>query len=460
VRDQAHPGNHPLPSPALQDLPLTTVALVTFGCAKNLVDSEVMAGFLGRAGFRFVSDPSAADVVILNTCGFIRPSKDEADEAILSALEARRQGGRSKVIVAGCYVERDANELAARYPDVDAWIGVKDFDKIVSVVRGERFRPSRRTYLYDEDTPRAVSTPSSWAYIKISEGCSHECAFCSIPSIKGTYRSRPARSIVKEAERLVRSGAREIDLISQDTTFYGRDRSFRSRLPRLLRELGRIPDLAWIRILYGYPEEVDDELIDALLGENVCPYLDIPFQHADPKILRRMRRSMDARRALRLLEKLRTRVPGIAVRTSLIVGFPGEGRAQFAALKAFVREAEFDHLGVFSYSREEGTAAYDLGDSVPEEAKSERRDEIMSLQAAISARKLRSRVGRTIDVLLEGPSPEEPETLVGRAAFQAPEVDGIVVVCGARRGAVESGPLRRVEITDSGSYDLCGKLAG
>jgi len=417
-----------------------------------------MAGLLGGAGFDFVSDPAAADIVILNTCGFIRPSRDEADEAILSALAAKRDGARPRVIVAGCYVERNRRELAVRYPRVDAWIGVKDFDKIAAVARGERFRPGRRTFLYDGETPRAVSTPASWAYLKISEGCSHECAFCSIPSIKGAYRSRPARSIVEEAGRLVRAGVREIDLISQDTTFYGRDRSSRSRLPRLLGDLSRIADLAWIRLLYGYPEEVDDALIEALCGEKICPYLDIPFQHADAGILRGMRRSMDARRAFRLLEKLRARVPGIAVRTSLIVGFPWEGRAQFAALKSFVREAEFDHLGVFTYSPEEGTGAYDLGDPVPERTKSGRRAEIMSLQAEISARKLRKRVGETIDVLLEGVSRKDPGIRIGRAEFQAPEVDGIVFVSGDGPETLESRPLRRVEITDSGSYDLRGKI--
>lgn len=417
-----------------------------------------MAGLLGGAGFDFISDPAAADIVLLNTCGFIQPSRDEADEAILSALAARPDGSRQKVIVAGCYVEKNKADLAARYPGVDAWIGVKDFDKIAAAARGERFRPGRRTFLYDGATPRAVSTPASWAYLKISEGCSHECAFCSIPSIKGSYRSRPARSIVAEAGRLVRAGVREIDLISQDTTFYGRDRSSRSRLPRLLGDLSRIADLAWIRLLYGYPEEVDDALIEALRGDKVCRYLDIPFQHADPGILRRMRRSMDARRALRLLEKLRTRVPGIAVRTSLIVGFPGEGRVQFAALKSFVGEAKFDHLGVFTYSREEGTGAFDLGDPVPEKTKSGRRAEIMSLQAEISSRRLRRRVGETIEVLLEGVSRKDPEIRIGRAEFQAPEVDGIVFVSGAGPEALGRGPFRRVEITDSGSYDLRGRI--
>lgn len=419
-----------------------------------------MAALLDRAGFRFVSDPAAADVVILNTCGFIQPSKDEADGAILSALAARRGGKRPKVIVAGCYVERSAAELAARYPGVDAWIGVKDFDKIVPVVKGEPFRPARRTFLYDGDLPRVVSTPSSWAYLKISEGCSHECSFCSIPSIKGAYRSRTARSIVAEASRLAAAGVREINLVSQDTTHFGRDRGPGSRLPRLLRDLGRVPDLAWIRVLYGYPEEVDDGLIGALAGEKVCRYLDIPFQHADPGILRRMGRSMDARRGLRLLEKLRSKVSGIAVRTSLIVGFPGEGRAEFSALKAFVREAAFDHLGVFPYSREEGTAAHGLGDPVSEKVKRARLDEVMAMQAEISARRLRTRIGRTIEVLIEGPSPGRPGIWNGRAAFQAPEVDGIVLVSGFGPDGPGSSPLRRVEIRDSGSYDLNGDLVG
>jgi ribosomal protein S12 methylthiotransferase len=458
VRDQAHPGDHPLPPPPVQDLPLTTVALVTFGCAKNLVDSEVMAGFLDRAGYRFVADPAAADIVLLNTCGFIGPSRLEADAAIRAALAVRRRGRPVKLIVAGCYVERSRDELRRRYPEVDAWIGVKDFDKIVAVAREEGYRPALRTYLLDEKAPRAVSTPPSWAYVKISEGCSHACAFCAIPSIKGTYRSRSIRSIDEEVRRLVRAGAREIDLVSQDTTYYGRDRDGRGRLPRLLKSLERIPGLAWIRMLYGYPEEIDDGILEALRGENVCRYLDIPFQHAHPAILRRMGRSMDGRRALRLIEKLRTRVPGIALRTSLIVGFPGEGRAEFAALKRFVREAEFDHLGVFTYSREEGTAAFGLGDPVREETKARRRDEIMALQAEISARKLQAWIGRTIDVLLEGTDPDEPGLLIGRAAFQAPEVDGVVLAQGHVPAALAPPYLRRVEITASGRYDLRGRI--
>jgi ribosomal protein S12 methylthiotransferase len=421
-----------------------------------------MAGILGESGYRFIEDPTAADVVILNTCGFIQPSKDEADEAIRTALTAKAAGGPRKVIVTGCYTERSHDELAARYPDVDAWVGVKDFDKILAVVRGESFRHARRTFLYDHTAPRALSTPAAWAYVKISEGCSHECAFCSIPSIKGTYRSRSIRSIAKEAERLAAAGVKEIDLVSQDTTYFGRDRTTaESRLPRLLHELGRIPGLAWIRILYGYPEEITDELMEALRGDKICRYLDIPFQHAASSVLRRMKRSTDARRALRLLDKLRAEVPGIAVRTSLIVGFPGEGRSEFAALKAFVREAEFDHLGVFTYSRESGTPAYALGDPVPRATKEARRDEIMGIQAGISARNLRKRVGETLDVLLEGPSKDDPSLYIGRASFQAPEVDGVVYVqADGLPPDPLAAPLRRVEIVRSDIYDLRGKLVG
>jgi ribosomal protein S12 methylthiotransferase len=432
VRHQAHPRDHSVPAPPLQDLPLTTVALVTFGCAKNLVDSEVMAGILGREGFRFVDRPEVADVVILNTCGFIAPARDETDEAITRALSAKRAGTTKRVIVAGCGVERNRSELAARFPEVDGWTGVKDFDKILAVVRGEPYRRAKRTFLYDDRTPRALSTPASWAYVKISEGCSHGCAFCTIPSIKGAYRSRSVRSIIEEVRRLRRSGVREINLVSQDTTFFGRDRGDAGRLPRLLQDLGRIRDLSWIRI---------------------------PFQHADRNILRRMKRSMDGARALRLIDRLRERIPGLAVRTSLIVGFPGEGKREFAALKAFVRDAQFDHLGVFAYSREPGTSAWRLGDPVPESVKAGRRDELMAIQSEISARILRSCIGRTIDVLLEGASKDDPSILVGRTPFQAPEVDGLTFVTRAHPSSpLPSSPLVKVEITGSDIYDLEGFL--
>jgi ribosomal protein S12 methylthiotransferase len=439
---------------------MTKIALITFGCAKNLVDSEVMAGYLAQSGYAFVDRPEAADVILLNTCGFLRASKDEADEAIQNALDLKGRRPSLRVIVAGCYTERNRPELEAKYPGVNAWIGVRDLDRIADVVEGRGFRGSGRTFLYDDASPRAVSTPASWAYLKISEGCSHRCSFCAIPLIKGPYRSRTAASILREAEVLVGRGALELDLVSQDTTYYGKDRARSGGLAGLLRKMAALPGLAWVRILYGYPDEITDGLLDVMRDSKVAPYLDIPFQHSDPVLVRRMSRAMPGLRALKLLEKIRKALPEAAIRTSLIVGFPGEGRREFAGLREFVREAAFDHLGVFVYSREEGTPAYGFGDPVPEKEKRRRRDEILEIQAGISARKLAAWKGRTIDVLVEGPSNEDPRILVGRSIRQAPEVDGIVYVEGAAPRPPDARPgLLKVEITSAGVYDLRGQPA-
>jgi ribosomal protein S12 methylthiotransferase len=342
---------------------------------------------------------------------------------------------------------------------VDAWIGVKDLDHIVDVVEGRDYRPSGRTFLYSHRSPRAISTPASWAYVKVSEGCSHRCAFCSIPLIKGEYRSREPRSIVEEVRSLAARGVREIDLVSQDTTSYGKDAGRPDGLIRLLQKLTEVSDLAWIRILYGYPEEITDGLLEILREPKIAPYLDIPFQHSDPALVRRMGRATPGRRAIKLLERIRKAVPGVAVRTSLIVGFPGEGRAEFAGLKEFVREARFDHLGVFAYSREEGTPAYDYGDPVPEAVKRRRREAILEIQSGISAEILKAWQGRTTEVLIEGPWKEDPSLLLGRTRFQAPEVDGVVFVAGVGRPRKDAPAVRKIEITATGVYDLHGKPA-
>jgi ribosomal protein S12 methylthiotransferase len=436
------------------------VSLITFGCAKNLVDSEVMAGYLGQAGFEFVEDPKNADIIILNTCGFIQPSKDEAEDAIQDALSLKKKSGSQRIVVAGCYSERYEPILRERYPDIDAWLGVKDFDKIVKVVEGKGFSASDRTYLYSHKTPRAISTPASWAYLKISEGCSHQCAFCSIPLIKGAYRSRPTSSIVEEARHLVSGGVREINLISQDTTYFGRDKGRPEGLSRLLEELVKIRELEWIRILYGYPEEITDALVEVMQEPKICSYLDIPFQHSDPVLIQKMKRAMNGRRALELLEKIRKKLSPVAIRTSIIVGFPGEGRREFEDLRAFVKEAEFDHLGVFTYSKEDDTDAYALGDPVEESIKQRRRDQIMEIQAGISSKKLKAYVGRTVDILMEGKWKDDPRFLIGRGRFQAPEVDGVIFARPVEQGNPALGPIQKVEITDSEVYDLHGKLAG
>ena len=438
-------------------MPQPAIALITFGCAKNLVDSEVMLGYLGTGGYHFVKDPAQADIIVLNTCGFIQPSRDEADQAIQEALAQKAKRG-VRVIVTGCYAERDRGLLAARYPAVDAWIGVKDFDKIRAVVEGQPFRPGERTFLYGHESPRVLSTPRGWAYLKVSEGCSHDCTFCAIPLIKGRYRSRPASSIVEEARRLAEGGVREIVLISQDTTFFGRDKGRSNGLARLLLDLAEIPDLRWVRFLYGYPEEITDALLDAMNHPKICRYLDIPFQHADPGIVRRMGRSVPGGRALHLLDQIRARLPGAVVRTSLIVGFPGEGRREFAALESFVRSARFDHLGIFAYSREEGTTAFGLGDPVRAAAKERRRARILEIQAGLAAKAQAGRVGQVLEVLIEGSYERSDRLLVGRTRFQAPEVDGVVFV--ERPGGWDPAgePLRSVEIVAADVYDLQGRF--
>jgi ribosomal protein S12 methylthiotransferase len=439
---------------------MKTIALITFGCAKNLVDSEVMLGYLDRAGYHFVSDPAAADIIILNTCGFIGPAKDEAEEAIRKAAARKAGNIQKKIIVTGCYSERYKEALQKRHPDVDAWIGVRDFDKIVQVVEDQAFAGSGQTFLYSHNSPRSLSTPAGWAYIKISEGCSHQCAFCAIPLIKGRYRSRDIRSIVSEAETLAARGVKEINLISQDTTGFGRDRGNKDGLSRLLQKLIEVRGIEWIRLLYGYPEEITDALLEVIQDPKICPYLDIPFQHSDPALVLRMKRAMAGPRALKLLKKIRAKIPGLSIRTSLIVGFPGEQRREFEGLIGFVKEARFDHLGVFTYSREEGTEAYSLGDPVPETVKQKRRDRVLAVQAEISSGNLKKYVAQTIDVLLESSGPQDSHLLTGRGRFQAPEVDGCVFVERPNDPGRPASPLQKVEILASDVYDLHGRLVG
>jgi ribosomal protein S12 methylthiotransferase len=435
-----------------------TIALITFGCAKNLVDSEVMLGCLRQAGYELLPEPGKADVVILNTCGFIRPAKDEARGAIKEAIALKRARGDITVVVTGCYVERYRRDLAAQYPEVDIWLGVKDFDRIVPAIEGRVFHPRGKTFLCTHTTPRLVSTPRPWAYLKISEGCSHQCSFCAIPLIKGPYQSRSIPSIVAEARALAESGVREINLVSQDTTYFGHDKGTALGLVRLLRRLVDIPKLRWIRLLYGYPEEITAPLLEIVKEKKICSYLDIPFQHADRRILKRMKRNLEATRSLRLIDKIRRTIPDIALRTSLIVGFPGEGKVEFDRLKNFVREARFDHLGVFTYSPEDNTAAFRWKDSVPEDEKVRRLDEIMSLQAGISRAINQKYLHRCLEALLEPRTEAGVMPITGRTRFQAPEVDGVVRI---EPGFGTSGRLRtieKVEITAAEVYDLRGKI--
>ncbi len=435
------------------------IALISLGCAKNLVDSEVMLGILNRAGYAFTNRLENSDIIIINTCGFIGPAREEALSEIRKAVQVKRKRPALKIVVTGCYVQRDRDSLIQRFPEVDAWMGVNDFDHITDALRGISYPHRNRAFLYDHASPRHLSTPPGWAYIKISEGCSHHCAFCAIPLIKGPYHSRPISSIVQETLRLVSEGVREIDLVSQDTTFYGKDVGMKDGLPHLLQELIAIRGLEWIRILYGYPEEITDSLLETMQEEKICSYLDIPFQHADSRIIHSMRRGLSGDESLKLIESIRKKLPGIALRTSVIVGFPGEGKEEYTRLLDFVRAARFDNLGVFTYSRESGTGCFEMGDPVKESVKQRRRNRLMELQAEIAYECNSKYLDRKLDVLIEGKLQGDPSTLVGRTRYQAPEVDGIVLLKSDPSLKDDpSGEIHKVEITHREGYDLLGEL--
>jgi ribosomal protein S12 methylthiotransferase len=435
---------------------MNKVALISLGCAKNLVDSEVMLGFLSQSGYTFVSQPEEADIIIVNTCGFIQPAKQEAEEYLQLAEDLKTKRKDRRIFAAGCYVERNQKELKTKFPKIDEWIGVKDFDKIVPIIEGEKYKPSRHTFLCDHITPRVLSTPAGWAYLKISEGCSHACSFCAIPAIKGEYRSRSVSSIVSEAERLASQGVREVNLISHDSTHYGRDLGLKDGLVKLLEQLINIRPLSWIRILYGYPEEVGDSLLDIMQEEKICSYLDVPFQHSHPDIIKRMRRGLDGDRALNAIHKIRKKIPDIALRTSLIVGFPGEGQPEFDNLHRFVKEAEFDHLGVFTYSCEQDTDAFPWGDPVEPDTKIRRKEILMNTQADISYNKNTKYLGRILDVLIEGDHDTDKNMHIGRGIFQAPEVDGVIYVTSKERSGHRLNTVQKVEIDERDVYDLYG----
>lgn len=438
---------------------MPVILLVTLGCAKNLVDSEVVLATLHERGYDFTADPEKADLVIINTCGFIAPAREEAEQTITEFIRWKKSRPGRRLMVIGCYVERFADYLKVKFPAVDYWAGVRDFDRLWALVEGQNIFGRENTFLLDHRTPRAVSTGRNWAYVKISEGCSHGCRFCSIPLIKGPYQSRTISSVFQEVKSLVNLGIKEINLISHDTTYFGRDRKIKNGLVKLLDKLISVKELRWIRILYGYPEEVTDELLEIMNEEKICRYFDLPFQHASPRVLRLMGRSMDGRRALKLIEKIRHKVPGAVIRTSLIVGFPGEGRREFNELKSFVRQAQFEHLGVFAYSREIGTEAAKLEETVSEADKQQRLQEIMMLQKDISRKFYRAFVGSELEVLLEDIE-EKNGKLVGRARarFQAPEVDGQVLVYGLPDYKDRWPDFLKVKIERALTYDLRGRI--
>lgn len=431
------------------------VCLVSLGCPKNLVDSEVMLGILTGAGAELTSDRSEADVIIVNTCGFIGDAKEESIAEILDLADYKVEGrGRCRrLVVAGCLSQRYKDELATELPEVDCFVGTGEYSRIADVIEdgfSERVVVGVPTYVHDHDTPRILSTPAHYAYVKVAEGCSNHCTYCSIPGIRGEFRSRPIDSVVAEVETLAAQGVVEVNLIAQDTTSYGADRG--SDLAALVRRLVPVPGIEWIRLLYLYPGRISGDVVSLMKDEEkVLPYVDLPLQHISPRVLKAMNRRYTRSEVEDLVGMLREEVQGVTIRTSLIAGFPGETERDFSELLDFVKKTRFDRLGVFRYSREEGTPAYDLGRQVPDTLKAERADAVMDVQRLISLEKNEALVGRTIDVLIEE---EDGAGLVGRAASQAPEVDGVVYVEGSDAGP---GEITEVLITGASDYDLSGE---
>jgi ribosomal protein S12 methylthiotransferase len=441
-----------------------TVRMISLGCPKNLVDSEVMLGLLRQRGWT----PSAkddADVVIVNTCGFIREAKEESIETILT-LAAAKEGGRvQKLVVAGCLPQRYGRELLPELPEVDLFVGTGEFHRIADLLdRSARGKLRRKQwidspeFIYDHRTPRIHSSPPGSMYLKVSEGCANFCSYCVIPRIRGRLRSRPISSILKEAKEAASRGVKEINLIAQDITAYGKDRRDGSSLVQLLKGLAKVEGVRWIRLLYAHPAHLTEGLVHLIRDEErVCKYLDLPIQHVDEGILKAMNRPPLKRRMPDLIDWVRREIPGVVLRTSLIVGFPGETEQSFRRLLEFVREAQFDRLGVFSYSPEEGTPAALLKDQVQDRIKLRRSRQIMSLQKRISLKKQKALIGSRVQVLVERPGGSPDLLWEGRTQGQAPEVDGVTFLT---KGRAHAGDMVNVRILDAGPYDLFGEILG
>jgi ribosomal protein S12 methylthiotransferase len=436
------------------------IGLVSLGCPKNLVDSEVMLGRLRRRGHEVVADARQADVIVVNTCAFIDRAKQESVDTILEMAREKEAGQARRLVVTGCLAQRYDAELRREIPEIDATLGTGQVDEILRAVEGESTHADAErglpTWVYDHTSPRVLSTAPWMAYLKISEGCDYTCSFCIIPTLRGRHRSRGAEDIVEEARALAAQGVRELILVAQDSTRYGLDLGVRDGLAYLLRRLGRVDGIRWIRVMYAYPATMSDAVLDAIASEEkVCRYVDIPLQHASDDVLRRMKRPTGRGNLLGLVERMRARVPGLAIRSSFIVGFPGETDAEFAELLAFVKAAEFDNVGVFTYSDEEGTASFDLPGRVDGRTKERRRRQLMALQKGVSARRNRRRVGERVEVLVEGTHPDSELLLRGRLAAQAPEIDGGVIL---NDGRADPGSFVGCEITEAHPYDLVARI--
>jgi len=477
------------------------IGLLSLGCPKNLVDGEVMLGMARDAGHEITTDPAGADVLVVNTCAFIDSAKQESIDAILEMAARKNDGTCSRLVVTGCLAERYREELKKEIPEIDAVLGTGEVPQILDAIGSADRRPQaagRSTsgdgsrggpqplqffskpptgaprpatrgprpatvpdYLYDADTPRLLTTPRHFAYVKVGEGCDYTCAFCIIPTLRGSYRSRTQESIVREARALAERGVRELLLISQDTSFFGVDRGERGALARLLRELNGIDGLEWIRLLYLYPTTITNDVLEAMAEcDKVCRYIDLPLQHASADVLKRMRRPGDRRTYDRLLARIRDRVPGVTLRTTLIVGFPGETDQDFDELDRFVADTRFDHLGVFTYSHEEGTRAFALADDVPPAIKRRRRNALMARQKRIVAQAQRQRIGTEAPVLIDGASPEHEWVVQGRLEGQAPEIDSVVYLTDGDPSSLKAGDLIRTRIVGTRGYDLLAAPLG
>lgn len=439
------------------------VGLVSLGCPKNQVDSEVMLGVLAREGYELVAEAAAADVIVVNTCSFIGLAKQESIDTILEMAEYKKKGSAQRLVVAGCMVERYRAQILEDIPEVDCVIGVNEVERIAEACRltntRREFSPLADLYLYHEFTPRLLATPSHTGYIKIAEGCDHTCSFCVIPQMRGQFRSRRFESVMREAENLTNLGVRELTLVGQDNTSYGEDRGLRDGLAALVREMAKISGLVWLRFLYCYPNRVTDALIEAVAeSPKVAKYFDIPLQHASGPVLKAMRRGSNEREFLRLIARIRAAIPGVTLRTSFIVGFPGETEDDFKALMDFVAAAEFDRMGVFRYSNEETSASFGLPGAVTPQVSYKRRRRLMALQRRISGRKLQALVGIRVPVLVEGRSAETDLLFRGRLESQAPEVDGQVLINDFEGPEPRAGEYRWAAVTGAMDYDVLACL--
>ncbi|HEY9140639.1 MAG TPA: 30S ribosomal protein S12 methylthiotransferase RimO [Bryobacteraceae bacterium] len=440
------------------------IGFVSLGCPKNLVDSEVMMGALVARGHELTPHPGDADVLVVNTCSFIDPAKKESVDTILEMAEYKKTGRARKLIVAGCLVERYRGDIRKEMPEVDALVGTNDLDRIVAVCEGVEDgdgAASSVPYLYHDLTPRVLSTPGHFAYIKIAEGCDHPCSFCVIPQYRGAFRSRRFESVVAEATRLFQQGVREINLIGQDTTCYGEDLGLRDGLAALLERLAHIEARheTWVRFLYAYPNKVTQRLLDTVAAHRpLVKYIDMPLQHSSAPVLHRMKRGGSGEIFLRLIERVRRTIPGVAIRTSFIVGFPGETPADFEDLCQFVQAARFDNMGVFLYSDEDSSRSYALDGKVDAHTKRSRQRRLMALQRKIARARSRALVGAEVPVLVGGVSAETDLLWEGRMSTQAPEIDGVTLINDVEGAAPRRGEIRRLRITESHDYDVVGTL--